>query len=239
MKQIFMTSLFIILAHMGYAENIQKLSVSGEATIFKAADKLSISIGVETYDSDVKKAIQSNAEKMDSIRKALEKIGFTDKELQTKAYTVSPRYTPTPQNPPANWEPTMIGYEVRNTLEVITTKIDQAGHIIDVASGAGANNINSINFSLQDEQQAKEEAIAQAYRRAVAYAEAVRKEADLKLVGIADLTVNQPITNVAMFREAPRSYAFKEITTSISPREVEVSATVSIIYYIGSSPTNK
>lgn len=237
MKRFLISFIFIILTQTIYADNPHKLSVSGESTIYKPADKLSIMIGVETYDQDVKKAIQANARKMQDIHDALLKMGLSETELQTKAYTVVPRHTPTPENPPPKWEPTIIGYEVRNTLEIRTDKLELAGNMIDVASSAGANFIHSISFSLQNEQQAKAEAIAQAFHNAESYAQAAVKEAGLQLGQIIDLTVNQPVKRTELFKGS-RNLGSQEIPTMISPRDVEVSATVSIVYEIESTKAN-
>lgn len=230
MKRLMICCLCMLFMQAVYADQHQ-LSVQGEAVVSKPADMMHLLIGVETYDQEAKKAIQANTRLMDSVRGALLKLNLSEKEVQTKSYTISPRYAPPPQNPSPDWQPSIIGYEVRNTVEIRTSKLELAGMIIDRASKAGANTIQSISFSLQNEEQAKLEAIAQAFHRAQAYAQAVVKEANVNLGEIAQIEVGHPGTNALMFKSG-RAMGSSEYQTVISPRDVEVSASVSIVYRI-------
>lgn len=232
MKSFLITSCFMIFAPLLYAENPQ-LTVTGESMLYKPADTMTLTLGVETFDQDAQKAIQANAQKMGGIRAALLKAGLSENELQTQSYTLAPQYKPTPEKPPRDWKPSIIGYEVSNTLEIYTNKLDAAGTLIDVASNAGANFVQSISFALQNEQNAKAEAIALAVRNAATYAQAAVKEAGLKLGPIAELTIDQG-SNVGFYKGA-RAYSAQEAVTSISPRDIEVSASVSIVYTIEST----
>jgi uncharacterized protein YggE len=221
MKRFFLIPAICLLFNVAHADLASRLSVSGEAIVYKPADRLSLSIGVETYDQDVKKAVQSNAKKMETLRESLLKSGLSETELQTKAYTIVPRHTPTPQNPSLDWQPSIIGYEVKNTLELRSNKLAIAGNVIDAASSAGANIVHSISFSLQDDTQAKSEAIAAAFRRAEVYALSAAKEAGLNLVEIVELTVGQPVMSSSFLKGA---------ATTVASQDVEVSSSVSVVY---------
>ena len=225
MKQyIFIACLFF--SAYGYCDN--KLNVSGSATLQRPADKLSFNIGVITQDKSVKKAINSNAEKMTPVIEALKLLGLDEHEIKTGTYSVNPLYAPTPKNPPADWKAAITGYEVRNTLHIETRKLELAGLIFDTASRNGANTIDNISFSLSNDHEAKTEAIKIAVAEARSFAETAAKASGVTLEGVHELTIN-PAMATPRFQ---RTFALQEASTPITAGDVEVSANVSIVYEI-------
>lgn len=204
-----------------------KLTVSGTATVFKPADILTLALSVEVYDKDIAKGVQSNSEKIQAVIKALQQAGLSDKEIHTKNYTLIPETAPAPKNPPANWLPSISGYRIRNTIEIRTRQLDLAGRVIDASVAAGGNTIEAISFSLENEDEAKSEAITKAYQQAEKYAQALSKEANVKLDSILELNVNQPYASPFVLRAAKFN---QEVSTPISARDVEVSATLTVVY---------
>ncbi len=211
--------------------DMHKLTVSGSSTVFKPADKLSLTLGVMTFEKEVKNAILGNSEKMAAVIKALSNAGLEETEMQTGNFTVNPKYTPAALHPPADWQPSIAGYEVTNTVDIHTLKLDHLEGIIDAAGKSGANLIQSLSFSLQDDKLAKAEAIALAIQQARSYAKAAAREAGLKLVGILELSVNSPFLNARTLNAERFAYA-KEVSTPIISGEVEISGSVSMVYSI-------
>ncbi|QLH35440.1 MAG: SIMPL domain-containing protein [Parachlamydiaceae bacterium] len=197
--------------------------------MFKPADKLTLILGVETFDKDRQKAIQNNAVKMKAVIEALKTAGLSKEELQTKDFVLIPQMTPQPKNPPADWQPTIAGYQVRNTLIIKTVKLDSTGEFIDTVTKVGGNYIQSISFSLLNDEEAKIEAIEKAYKQANTYAKALAKTSGLQLGDIIELSISQPYMTTRSFKAERLGV---ETETPISPRDVEVSASVSVIYKI-------
>lgn len=220
------TLLLLILAQALVAKD-NKLSVTGNSSVFMPADKLTMIIGVETYNQDRQKAIEENAEKMKSVMEALKAQGLTADELQTKDFILAPQMTTAPKNPSPDWQPKIAGYQVRNTLRIQTNKLDLAGEMIDVASMAGGNTIQNITFSLKDEEPAKIKAIGKAFRQANDYAKALADEANLHLGNVIEISIGQPYIAMNSFRAEKLS---GDITTPISAREIEITASVSVVY---------
>jgi uncharacterized protein YggE len=135
-------------------------------------------------------------------------------------------YSPQPKNPPQDWRPVITGYEVRNTIAIQTKKLELAGIIIDTVGKNGGNLVENITFSIDNEQSAKSEAIAQAVQQARSYADAAAKAAGITLGPIHDLIINPSMVSPKQLR----SYAINEASTPISSGDVEVSASVQIIY---------
>ncbi len=213
-----------------HAEELHKLTVNGSATLSKPADKLQMTVGVVTQDESVQKAIQENREKMGRVGEAIRRVGFSEKEFQTGTFQIAPQYTPQPQTIPPDWHPEIVGYEVRNTIAIQTAKLDLAGPAIDAVVKEGANLVEGLSFTLQDEQLAKSEAIAQSVSQARVYAEAAAKEAGITLGNILELAINPSMIMPRVMRM--EKFARVSDATPITPGDVEVTATVSLIYEI-------
>jgi uncharacterized protein YggE len=209
-----------------------KLKVNGSAVLHKPADKVALKIGVVSNDKNVQQALSANNEKMQKVLAAIKKTGLSEKEFQTGNFTVEPQYSRPPKEPLPNWHAEIVGYEVRHTLSIHTTKLELVGPVIDAATKEGTNLIEDILFTLQDSQLAESEAIANAVQQAHVYAEAAAKEAGIRLGDILELTVN-PSSITPRFLKAERFAAIPQAnSTPISPGDVEVNASVSIAYEI-------
>lgn len=209
---------------------VHKLTVNGMANIKKPADQLKMTVGVVSQNADVRKAIDDNREKMILVLEAIRRAGLDAKEFQTGTFQILPQYEPPPKQPQPNWHPAIVGYEVRNTLAIETSKLDLAGPLIDAVVKQGGNLVEEIAFSLQDIQPSKKEAIAKAVAEAREYALAAAKEANVRLGDVLELTINPVAIMPRAMRMEKFAMASAETSTPITPGDVEVSASVSMIY---------
>ena len=138
---------------------VAKLSVRGEAQFEKPADQVEINIGVTTQSPEAASALEENSKQMEEVVKQIQKAGLALEECQTGRFRVRPLYDTRPRGARAEWKPSVIAYECVNTLEIKTKKLDLIGKIIERASKAGANTIDSIAFTLSNPRQYRGEAI--------------------------------------------------------------------------------
>jgi uncharacterized protein len=228
MKLSFWIISFVIVAQGLFAEE-HKLSVTGSSSVFKPADQLTMVLGAETFDKESKKAVTDNALKMNALRDSLRDLGLTGKEMQTANFMLLPQMTPAPKNPQEDWKAAIAGYQVRNTLEIRTNQLELAGQIIDSAAQVGSNYIQQIVFSLQDEEEAKVEAITKAFNQARRYAQALAEDAGIRLGDIIDLSITH---SYVMKRSFNALQLAADAETSIAPGDVEISASVSASFVI-------
>ena len=104
MKRMLIIFSLIICSTLGLCAEEHKLSVTGNSSVIKPADQLTMILGVETYDKESKKAIADNAVKMNAVRDSLRNIGLSDNELETSSFLLIPQMTPAPKNPPEDWK---------------------------------------------------------------------------------------------------------------------------------------
>lgn len=213
---------------------VPKIVVSGSASIYKPADFLSLTIGAVSDGQTVKEALADNNQKMQKIIEAVKSAGIEEKEIQTNSFTINPKYSQPPKNPPPDWQTTIVGYEVANSVTVKTANLFLAGPLIDAVSKEGANQINDINFTLFNNTQAQAEAIAAAVEKAKTYAEAAANQAGISLGTILELSTGQ--ANVVPTYKARAFYATssaESVSTPIASGNIEVHADVTVTYAIG------
>lgn len=228
-RRLVVLSIFFILSVHTINASEPSLSVRGQATIAKPADQLQISIGVTTTGVDAKSALKDNNKKMNQLIKAFSDMGLSQNEYQTGQFSIHPIYTNRPNSAPSDWTAKIVGFEIVNTLDIQTDKIDQAGDLIDAATSAGANSINSINFNISNMQKFRDELIYAATSNAIEDAKSLSQAAGVKLKKITSITIDDAAS-------PPRQpYMMKSMAaegTPIAAGDVEMRASVSVIFEI-------
>ena len=218
--------------------NEKVITVSGTGKVTTSPDTVIISVAVETENTDSQKAQKENADKMAQCINALKSIGITDSEIKTTGYTMYSY---------KSGSDSIFGgdktiYHVRNTIQIKTSKIDLAGKIIDTATSNGANNVNSVRFTLSDEksQEMRDSALKAAVAQARADADAVASAMGLAIVGVYSVNVGSSYTpmvyaETAMYKSAAMATGSMDEAVRATPIEssdVDVTASVSVAYII-------
>ncbi len=206
------------------------ITLNAKGTIYKPADELQMNIGVVTIANTAESALQENSRKMEDVINALLSAGLTDKEYETGHFSINPTFTPYPKNPPPDWKQSINGYEVSNTIFIHTNMIDSAGKLIDAANKSGANQIHSIRFVLHDQRLHWNEAISLAVANAMSDAQTIAKAANLKLVRILSISLeNDGTINPRGVLYAAKSF---DSTPPIEAGDVPITASIAITYEI-------
>ena len=201
-----------------------QISVASRGEVKVNPDHATIQISVQTKAATAAAAASENASKQKAVIDALHALGLKDSDISTAEYSVYPeqRYEP-------NKEPTVVGYNVNNTLSVEVSALKMVGPVIDAALAKGANMISSLQFSASNTEAARRSAIAMAIQRARADAEAAAKAAGGSLGGLLEVSIG------AYFAPPPRPFDMKVRSamaasadqTPINPAEQTVSVDIS------------
>ena len=168
--------------------NSALLSLSAEGTSRRTPDIALFNAGVVTQATTASEALADNSRKMDRVIAALKRAGIAERDIQTQAISLQPRYsdperdaqmlsrtTGRPYVPPTE-APKIIGYEARNSVQIRVRKLGEMGKIIDTLIGEGANQVDGPSFTLDQPREAmdeaRREAIAVGRQRAELYAQA-------------------------------------------------------------------
>jgi uncharacterized protein YggE len=152
------------------------ITVSAGVDVPAVPDRAVVQLGVQTRASNAQTAMAQNNTVMTQVITALKGLGIPDNQIQTSSLSLSPVYSnPPPQNPPV--EPQLIGFDAANTVTVelstLTSDLTKLGPAIDAAVAAGANQIQSISFSVADDERYRLTALQQAGALAKAKAQAL------------------------------------------------------------------
>ncbi len=221
--------LCVLAADQPVNPNLRTIEVSGSGEAQAPPDLATLQVAIETHAPTAAEAAGSNAALAQRVTDALKsKLG--DKgSMWTGGYSLSPDYRETH----VGGKPVIIGYSADNSITVETGALDLVGPLIDAAIGAGANRINSLDYSLRDETKARSGAIAKASKDALAQAQALAAALSVKLGRIVRATtVSEFIRPIPVMRAEFSAMAAAPPPTPVTAGQVTVPATVSLTYEI-------
>lgn len=174
--------------YIGQGANVAKpsISVSGTGEVYAKPDLGMVSFSVVSDGATVEAALKDNTSKMNAVIAATKGQGVDDEDLKTTGFNVSPRY---------NYEEktgnrTLVGYEVNQQLQVKIRNLDKAGAILSAATAAGANDIGGLQFTIDDEEEVKNQARTEAINDAKAKAKELASQLGVKLGKISGFNEN-------------------------------------------------
>src|SRR3989344_2022083 len=151
------------------------INVSGEGKIFVKPDVAVVNIGVLKQGADLVSTQRAATDVINKIVEMLKRENVEEKDVKTTSYSISPRYD--------YKDGTQIfrGYEVHQNLEVKLRDLGKVGGILSRSAESGANQVGSIQFTVDDPRAAAEEARAMAIKDAREKAAALSKNLNVRL----------------------------------------------------------
>jgi uncharacterized protein YggE len=134
------------------------------------------------------------------------------------SYSLSPNY-----EYPQNRQRTLKGYTANNLVEVTTDDLGNVGKIIDAATEGGANEVQSLEFRLKDQAQARAQALRKASLQAREEVSAMASALGLKLGKVLYLDAGGSVSPIG-----PRTIFAQASTAVQPPQTIEVQASVTL-----------
>lgn len=181
MKKMFAMLLCLAILALGTGAALADgttLSVTGNGTVLVESDLAIVTVGVQETSKDVLEAQSTVNEKIAAIKQALLDAGVEESEINTDSINIYANYDYSD-----NTE-VIVGYTARNSLSVRTTDMDNVGSLIDAAFVAGANTLDNVQFTVQDDTQAREQALTMAVEDARRKADVLASAAGLQVASI-------------------------------------------------------
>lgn len=157
----------------------RKITVNGEAVLNVKPDKIVVSCGIETWNTDIIVAKQKNNDILNKAIAAIKDLGFPEKDIQTDHLSIEPRYKDDYR------KESFIGYFVRNTFVVNLTDTGKVEEFITRVLQAGVNYIHGIEFQTTELKKYREQARELALKAA--------KEKAVKMAAALGQSVGEPI----------------------------------------------
>lgn len=207
----------------GSAPNwVPEISTSAIGEVKTAPDRATIVLGVETRSATAAEAGTQNARKQTAVMAALRKAGVAEADIATVSYTM----TPDMQYDEKLRTSRVVGYVARNMVRVQVKDIERIGGYIDAAIGAGANGVNSLDFSTSRAEEFRRTALQTAMRRACRDASAMAGAAGGRLGTLVQAVSNESPNYPPVPMYARAEMADAKASTPIAPGEMTVSVTV-------------
>jgi uncharacterized protein len=146
----------------------RKITVLGSGSVYTAPDIAYVYIGVDIQNADLAAAMKEAETKMNAVLTALKTAGVAENDIQTMTYNI--RRDDMFGQPPGGQSPQQPNYHVLNLVRATIRTVGKVGDTINAAVNAGANLVNTIEFSVNDpgtvETAARKNALEDARERA-------------------------------------------------------------------------
>ncbi len=156
----------------------RSISINGYGKITGRNDIAVTTIGFSNTDKEVGTAQATNKKVMDQVMVDLKKIGIEDKDLQSN-YMIYPEYNYTQDKGSE-----LKGYKVTNNITVKVRDLTKVNEVLNLAGKYGANEVNGLNFTIDDPENLKTEARNKALADAKEKAQVLAQKLGLKLGGV-------------------------------------------------------
>jgi uncharacterized protein len=199
------------------------ISVTGEASVSVAPDLAQIDAGVTSEAKTAREASDANNAAMGKVLLALKGASIDEKDFQTSRLSLQPQAAPNRPGPTS-----IVGYRASNRVTIRLRDVTKVASVIDTLVAAGANDVGGINFTVSQASklldEAREQAIADARRRAEIYAKA------------AGVTLGAPLSITEEGGRGPIPYrkmaAGMAASTPVAQGEETLQVTVSVSWAI-------
>jgi len=209
-------------------ENTITVSATGE--VYAKPDLALTSFSVVSEAKTVAEAMAENTAKINDVVAFIKGQGVEEKDLKTTGFNISPRY---------EWDTewrnrTLVGYEIRQTLEVKIRDMEKIGAIIQGATEKGANEISNLQFTIDNQDELKAQAREEAITEAKTKAKELAEQLGIKLVKIVNFaeSTNYPYYYNYALEKAAGMGGGEESAPQIETGENKIEVSVSIIYAI-------
>lgn len=207
------------------------ITVEGTGTVKLDPDTADISLGVLTQDASLAAAQDQNSAAIQAIMDALTANGIAAKDIATTMYMVYPinEY---------DENGNILGvtsYQVNTTLTVTVRDTSIVGAVLDDAVTAGANQVNSISFYVDNTDAAASQARRQAIENARVKADEMAEAAGVIVVGVFSIDeVSSPDAIPVDFQMADSQAVGRGGggPVPVSPGQTSVTVRVQVVYEI-------
>jgi uncharacterized protein YggE len=158
------------------------VTVTGEARLKEENRKASFTAGVSAVKDKKDDAVNEVNQKTTAIIDAVKASGVKPEDIKTQNLSIwqeEETYTEggKQKTRPGQWR-------VNSTIEITLTDASRAGALAELLSRAGATNVNGPNFTIEEENDARNELLGQAVAEARKKAEILAKASNKKLGSI-------------------------------------------------------
>jgi uncharacterized protein YggE len=156
---------------------LSSIRVTGDALVTAKPERAQIDVGVLTQERQAQNAATQNARQLDNILAAVHKLLGPEADIKTINYALNPDY----QYRPVGGRSSVTSYTALSVVRVTVDDLEKVGPVIDAATQAGANHIESVRYTVREPQVLHSQAVREAASKARANADALASALNLKI----------------------------------------------------------
>ncbi len=219
------------------AEQKNTITVTGDGEVYIKPDLGLISFSVVNEAKTVEVAMSENTVKMNNVISAIKAQGVKEEDIKTTYFNINPRYE-YPKDTSSSYyysgKRVLVGYEISQSVQIKIRDLTKVGTLISKATEAGANDVGSLSFTVDNEDDAKQQARNQAIEKAKAKAQELAGKLGVSLLKIVSFSENgyYPYYDNVSYKSAIAPIGAGESAPDIQTGQNRISSTVSITYEI-------
>jgi uncharacterized protein YggE len=204
------------------------ITITGEGKVSSKPDLAKIDLGVWSEGATVAAVQRDNTAKTNAIIDALKKLGVAEDDIQTSNYSLQPKidWTDGKQN--------VTGYTLSQMISAKIRNLDNVGTAIETSITAGSNQIQGVQFTIDDpssvQDRARLEAIADARKKAEALSQALGLKV-LKVITFSESSGGYVPPQPMMYK-ALEAGAVANVAPDIQPGALDVTTNVSVTFEV-------
>jgi uncharacterized protein YggE len=204
---------------------VPQIVVNATGEVRVAPDKATINIGVESRATTAAAAAAQNSQKQRAVIEAIKARGVPAEQISTSNFSVIPE---TRYDREGQAAPRVLSYRVVNSVTVELKRMDQVGPVLDASLAAGANQINSMSFGVQNADSARRAALGAAVTKARLDAETIARAAGGTLGTLLEVTAMDFGTPRPMYMRAEMAAQAADKSVPVEPGQETISAGVNV-----------
>jgi uncharacterized protein len=224
----------IVLSYVSMAQTTSispvpnTISVGADGKFETGPDTALIQFNISAQADTAKEAYDQAAKQAESTRQVLRANGIDPKSAEIGFFSVNPQYDW------KNQKHKIIGYQVTTSVTLKLKDFSKIGPVTQQLADSSVGESQSLSYTLDSTEEAKSKAVADAYRRARASAEALANASGRTLGELSYASVDtqenvripgpRPMRAMAAMAQAPAP------TAEFSPQNVTVTAHVNAVF---------
>lgn len=209
-------------------------TADGTGKVYVKPDMATVQLGYSNSSSNIASAQSQANQTINNVISKLQALGIPESDIKTTNYYISPEYQSGRPEPAMDIQPSMeinspvapskiTGYRIDVNLEVKVRDFQKINQVIDTGTANGANQVNSISFSLADPKKYQDEARRKAIDNAKENASAIASEAGItlgKLVNVYVSNQDMPVNYASL--STTKEALDSRVPTEIHPGQTEI-----------------
>lgn len=210
---------------------VNNISVTAIGKVSVTPDLVTFTATYDAKNSNISNLQADLTKHNNSIVAALKGQGVEDKDIQTASFNIQPNY----YYESGTWKQMQDGHTGSVSINVKVRKVSSAGQVVDAAVDAGASQVSSLSFTVDDLTKARSDARKLATKAAFDKANELAQGSNVGLGGLISISESTtqynpyPIYANASMDSAKSSGESTELSSGSLEVSVDVSATYGIL----------